>query len=754
MDKSKLKKVGVEIVFCLLQIIFSNVNIFKLAYFVGFPFALARLYFGVNIFCVTAEYVVSKILLCFEFKWIFITAFEIVLLGLFYLFNEYFTIKRKWLRFSAFAVLSKMPEFYICISNGNGFLIFLVAVILSIFYSLYFIRFFISVKNKSIFFRFSRLDYLIFLIFTFTTFVGIFEFAIIEKYAYLFFIAFPIIILCKLVQADKAIIVSGMIAVSFCVISNRYEILLFAFILSLVCICVKDVNKYLYAGILLVTFILFSICIGFYSIFEVFSLYFALFLFILFPQKLIAKTSGAFEVDSVEMITREVMINKIAGTREKLELMSKALITMKNNFKYLIVGKINKEKAAVELSQDVINRCCKDCENYRICFLGNIQKKSLFDSLLYRAFLNKNVGFDDVSSGLQTYCNKTSIIVNEINQIATKFLGYEVAMKTEDSSKLIIANELDNFSNIFSNFAKLTKIDCKINKKTSKNIKEMFLKSLIDVKEVVVYENESGVESVSVIATNAEILKSEAASYISKVTKVKMEIDSISHLDFSRISLATFVPASKVRLDFAISSKAKESENGDSAMVIKLSREKFLVAITDGMGHGKKANHISSMVISLIETMFKIGLEDELVVDTINKLLLPANLDNFTTLDVCVIDTKNLVAEFIKMGSSVSLIKHNNQTEMIVSDSLPIGIVQTIKPTIVKKQIYAGDIILLASDGVVDSFESVNLYKSFVNDSNIYNLKSYTDSLIFDASYQNQAHPDDMTVIAVNLLKK
>ncbi|MBP3581677.1 MAG: SpoIIE family protein phosphatase [Clostridia bacterium] len=754
MDKNKLKKVCLEIGICLLQIIFSNVNIFGVTYFVGFPFALARLYFGANIFFVTGEYVFSKALLFVSFKWVVVTAFEIVLLGLFYLANEYFSIKRRWLRFSLFACLSKMPELYMCISGGDELIFVIAGVLLSVLYSLYFIRLFISVKNKSVFFKFSRFDYLIFASLIFTSFVGLFEFYMIQKYVYLFFIIFAVIVLCRVVQAEKSLIGSGMVAVAHSVITGEYEILFFVFMLSAVLVCVKDLNKYFYAAVTACVCIVFTHIFDFYSIFELFSVYFAVFLFILIPEKLISKASLAFEVDSIELINREVMKDKVNATREKLELMSKTLGVMQSNFKYLIVGKVSREKAATELSNDVINRCCKNCENYKVCFQGNIQKKALFDALLYRAFLNEKVGFDDVSTGLQTYCNKTAIIVSEINQIATKFLGYEVAMKTEDSSKLIVASELENFASIFSNFAKLTKIDCKINKKSAKNIKELFLKALIDVKEVVVYENESGVESVSIIASNAEILKSEAVKFISKVTKIKMQIESIKHLEFSKISLATFVPADKLRLDFAISSKSKENENGDSAAVVKLSRDKFLVAITDGMGHGEKANRISSMVISLIEEMFKIGFDDTLVIDSINKLLLPAGLDNFTTLDVCVIDTKNLVAEFIKMGSSVSLIKHNSQTEMIVSDSLPMGIVQVVKPTIIKKQISAGDIILLASDGVVDSFESIDLYKSFVNDSNIYNLKSYTDSLIFDASYQNQAHPDDMTVIAINLLKK
>lgn len=754
MDKNKLKKNGVELLFCLLQVVFSNVNIFGEVYFAGFPFALSRLYFGANIFCVAFEYVFSKVLLLLNFKWVIVTIFEIILLSLFYLVNEYFVVKRKNIRISVFAVVSKMPELYICISNGTGLFIQLVGIVFSVFYSIYFIRLFVSIKNKSVFFKFSRIDYFIFLVFTFTFFVGIFEFYYIQKYVSMFFIACPIIMLCRVAEPEKSLINSGMIAVAFCVLSGRFEVLLFVFVFSSILVCVRDLNKYFYAGVCLLICVVFTQYLDFCGIFGIFSLYFAVFLFILFPEKLLGRLSQAFEINSNELIIREVMRDKVFATKEKLELMSETLTTMQNNFKYLIVGKINREKAAVELSQDVINRCCKGCENYKICFLGNIQKKSHFDALLYRSFLNSEVSFDDVSSGLQTYCNKTAIIVSEINQIATKFLGYEVAMKTEDSSKLMIASELENFSQIFSNFAKLTEMGCKINKKSAKNIKEMFLKSLIDVKEVVVFENDSGIESVSIIASNAEILKSEVLKNISKVTKVEMEIESIKHLDYSKISLAKLVPAERLKVDFAISSKAKDGANGDSATVVKISSDKYLIALTDGMGHGEKANRISSMVLSLIEAMFKIGLDDELVVESINKLLIPAGLDNFTTLDVCVVDTKKLVAEFIKMGSSVSLVKHNNQTEMIVSDSLPMGIVQTIKPTIVKKQIYAGDIILLASDGVVDSFDSIDLYKSFVNDSNIYNLKSYTDSLIFDASYQNQAHPDDMTVIAINLLKK
>ena len=754
MDKALLKKIVIEVSVCLLQIVFSNVSVFGEVYPAGLSFAFARLYFGANVIVVTTEYAFSKIMLCFNFKWLVVTAFEIVMLALFYFANEFFKIKHKNLRVAIFVFVSKMIELYVALFKTGNFAVVSLGIILSILYALYFLRLFVFYKSKSIFFKFSKLDHLIFSVFIFTLFLGVFSYGVARECVYLFFITFPVVMFCRVVEPEKALINSGVIALSYFVSGGVSQIMIFVFVLSSILVCVRDFGKYVFAAVLLGICTIFVYLFNFYNIFEIFSLYFAVFLFILFPSRRLSKLSETFEVNAGEVITKEVMNLKMNNAKEKLELMSKTFMSMNDNFKFLTVGKVSREKAAVELSQDVINRCCKTCENYKICFFGNLEKKTAIESLLYRAFLNKEIGFDDVSALIQTYCTKTSIIVSEINQISARFLGYESAMKNEDSSKLMIASELENFASIFSNFAKFLKIDCKINKKSSKNIKEMFLKALIDVKEVVVFENESGIESVNIIASNAEILKADALRCMFKITKIKMEIESIKHLDFSGISLATFVPAEKLRLDFAVSSRAKEGVNGDSSTVVKLSKDRYLVAITDGMGHGEKANRVSSMVVSLIESMFKVGLDDSLVVESINKLLLPVGLDNFTTLDACVIDTKMSTAQFIKLGASVSLLKHNNKTEVIACDSLPLGVVQTLKPKVITKQIFVGDIILIASDGVVDSFNSIEEYKSFVNDSNIYNLKSYTDSLIFDASYQNQAHPDDMTVIAINLLKK
>ena len=104
----------------------------------------------------------------------------------------------------------------------------------------------------------------------------------------------------------------------------------------------------------------------------------------------------------------------------------------------------------------------------------------------------------------------------------------------------------------------------------------------------------------------------------------------------------------------------------------------------------------------------------------------------------------------------MDIIQNVNLTmsDIINCSSLPIGVLDNIKPTIIRRHINVGDIIFLASDGVVDSFSSVDEYKNYINDSKISNIQKFIDDLIFDASFQNQKHQDDMTIIAINMLKK
>ena len=100
------------------------------------------------------------------------------------------------------------------------------------------------------------------------------------------------------------------------------------------------------------------------------------------------------------------------------------------------------------------------------------------------------------------------------------------------------------------------------------------------------------------IAENQNLIKSDLLEIVQKVTKNKMRLKQVSHLEYSGLGIAMFEPIGRFRLEIAVSSHAKEKQNGDNVVVSKLTETKYFIALADGMGHGEKANKISSSGIS------------------------------------------------------------------------------------------------------------------------------------------------------------
>lgn len=753
MNKAYIKFFGVEILCLIIQLCFSKLNLFGFLSPIGLTFAFARLATGANILIVCAVYFISKIYSFVAFQSFMIVLYEIVFLALFYFAIGIFKIKREWTVATIFLFFSNILSLYFSLENYEMLWHFALNLCLEILIFFYLYKFFKVYHSKFIFFRFSHRDYLIFSVMTLFLSMGIFSFNFIWIGAKFFVLIFPAILLCRILPADKYFATTSLLSIGAFVVTGDLLTLAITLVVALLLTEFREFNKYIYGIISAVVLTIFMLIFKIYDIFSIISISFAIFLFLIIPNRWILKMSSLFETEQTNVILKSLDEQKIEGIKSRLMLMSDTFANMQKDFKFLLVGKINRQIASRELAADVIKKCCSTCENYKACFHENINKRMLFENLLAKAIDSGRIEQNDLLSGIEAYCTKSSIAISEINQTAKMFLDYESTVKSEDSSKLLIASELENFAEIFLNFSRLMKPKLLTNDRLSKILKEKLVSGMIDAKEVVIVESEKGIESVSVILPNEQISKKEVLEITSRVTKIKMSAEPARHLEFSGLSLATFSPASKLKVSFAVSSKAKEKANGDSTAITRLAKNKYFVAISDGMGHGENANKISTMVLSLIKSMFEVGLDSDLILQSINRLLLPAGLDSFTTLDALVIDLELSECHFIKLGSSVSVIKRANTSEVVASDSLPMGIVQNLKPTIVKKQISAGDMIFLASDGVVDTFSDVSAFKSFINDSKIYNMQKYIDDVIFDARISNPNHLDDMTIIGINLLK-
>ena len=95
MKWKRLKIFLIEFSIFVLQMLISRIEIAGLANPAGYSFAVARVFYGHNIFLVALEYALSKIWTFGMFQNLLIVAFEIVILAVYYFSIEFIKTKRQ-----------------------------------------------------------------------------------------------------------------------------------------------------------------------------------------------------------------------------------------------------------------------------------------------------------------------------------------------------------------------------------------------------------------------------------------------------------------------------------------------------------------------------------------------------------------------------------------------------------------------------------------------------------------------------------
>ena len=205
--------------------------------------------------------------------------------------------------------------------------------------------------------------------------------------------------------------------------------------------------------------------------------------------------------------------------------------------------------------------------------------------------------------------------------------------------------------------------------------------------------------------------------------------------------------------------KNKDGLCGDGILNIRLKDGKYLIAISDGMGTGKQANSSSSRALKLLENLLLSGFDRESSLDLINATLMSNNNEIFATLDIAIVDLYEGKVEFIKSGACPTYIKSSKKVQMIKSNSLPTGIVKTDNIQIFDKDIQEGEIMLMCSDGILDSnveYKNKELWlKYMLEDIETTNTQKIADLILNEAIDNNFGKiKDDMSLVVCKFVKQ
>ena len=179
--------------------------------------------------------------------------------------------------------------------------------------------------------------------------------------------------------------------------------------------------------------------------------------------------------------------------------------------------------------------------------------------------------------------------------------------------------------------------------------------------------------------------------------------------------------------------------------------------LDDSISNNRLEN--SKILTDILEKMMDAKIDDEIVINTINNMLLLKSSDEemFSTLDLGIIDLKKGTLETIKMGACSTYIKRNDKDiDLISSSSLPVGILSDIKLDRKITKVNYGDYIIMVSDGILDAGKNNNLGDNWL----IYFLQKIKTTnpkeianLILDRALEIQdgVVEDDMTVLVTKV---
>ncbi len=493
-----------------------------------------------------------------------------------------------------------------------------------------------------------------------------------------------------------------------------------------------------------------------YGIIEIFPNLISCAVFLCIPKSVCNEISAIFNFSKDRIAMKNVANRNREILHKRLGNLGEVFNEMNIIYRNMLKRGMTLDEVKILLKQEISSKICSFCPERNHChrtFAENT--KQVFDELITISFEKGRATLLDVPSYLTSRCKQTNSILGSINTLTSQYKKYMDMVKDVDTSKLIIADQLLGVSKVMSSLSKDVETNISFDTvRENKILDELAYFNIICI-DAVVFEKDVWTMEVSLVVKNEDVSKPKIVDSVSKICGKKMSVYEMFPSNRPGYTVINLQTAPKFDCVFGVSQKTKNGSkvSGDTYSIIKLDGNRIMFAINDGMGSGERAKDQSELSISLVENFYRAGFENELILSTVNKLLSLYKEEIFSALDVCIVDQKDGIVDFIKMASPNSFILNDDECKIIETGALPLGIVEESKPNISKNVVDAKDFIVMVSDGVADSFENTILLKEVIKSIKTKNPQEFADELIERALANNSGYAvDDMTVVVIKVL--
>lgn len=369
------------------------------------------------------------------------------------------------------------------------------------------------------------------------------------------------------------------------------------------------------------------------------------------------------------------------------------------------------------------------------------------------------VGFEDedISQYLEENISQMLRVINVSYKVAKSDFIWK---KRVEENQKNMGKQLNGVSKAIQKMAKGIESDIENETRYEKQkaeILELLKQKIIPVQDISIKKNGRYILEVYL----NEILETAKIEIIEKIATQVLKEKIVLNEEASVGKKLNFLSDDKyvMAIGTAETTKSKSELSGDCMLNIRLKDGKYLVAISDGMGTGKEARKSSTQSLRMLENLLLSGFDKNISLDLINTALINQNSEVFATLDIAIIDLYAGNIEFIKSGACPTYIKNNKKVQIIQSNSLPTGMVDSNNIQTFDKDVSSGDIMVMCSDGILDAnieYKNKELWiKYMLEDMETTNTKKIADLILNEAIDNNFGNiKDDMSIIVCKFKEK
>ncbi|SFH00052.1 stage II sporulation protein E [Desulfotomaculum arcticum] len=375
------------------------------------------------------------------------------------------------------------------------------------------------------------------------------------------------------------------------------------------------------------------------------------------------------------------------------------------------------------LINEIKNMVCLNCVLSRVCW----EREQMLTYQKMQAFLDLveqkgAVGQEELEENMRARCSRAGELVVAANclyrmQKMNRF--WESRLR---ESRKLVAEQLRGMQGVIDNLARSMDVEDHSCARRGEQMKQELKQAGLNVASLSMFPGVRDLEIEITLAAcgGGKRCIYDVAPVLSSMTGLHLTPAIKDCTRFKRDDFCTirFYPDLKLRLGLGVAASPRKGNtvSGDAYEFIQLGDGQLAIMMSDGMGSGPGAAAESRATLALLQQLLKAGFSHDLAVKILNSVMmcrLPE--DNFTTVDLFLVDLYGKSAELIKIGASPSFFVHRGQVEVIRANSLPVGVVDEINTFSAEMDITAGDMLVMVTDGVLDVHPGENEKEDWIS---------------------------------------